>query len=52
MMEKKELVQYIKAEATRLGFDLCGIAKAGAVSEESAEYCKEWVKQGKNGTMQ
>lgn len=52
MMEKKGLVQYIKAEATRLGFDLCGIAKAGAVSEESAEYCKEWVKQGKNGTMQ
>ena len=52
MMGKKELVQYIKAEATRLGFDLCGIAKAGAVSEESAGYCKEWIKQGKNGTMQ
>lgn len=52
MMDKKELTQHIKAEATRLGFDVCGIAKAGPVAEETAAYCNRWTEEGRHGTMQ
>jgi len=33
-MEKKDLTQLIKQEALRLGFDDCGIAKAGRLEQE------------------
>ena len=50
-MIKSELTQYIKAEALRLGFDVCGIAKAQAVESSIAGFCDLWVKDGYNGTM-
>lgn len=50
-MTKSELTQYIKAEALRLGFDVCGIAKAEAVESSTAVFCDRWVKEGHNGTM-
>ena len=50
-MTKSELTQYIKAEALRLGFDVCGIAKAQAVESPTAVFCDRWVKEGYNGTM-
>ena len=50
-MTKSELTQYIKAEALRLGFDVCGIAKAEAVESSTAGFCDLWVKDGYNGTM-
>ena len=50
-MTKSELTQYIKAEALRLGFDVCGIAKAQAVDSSTAGFCDSWVKEGHNGTM-
>ena len=33
MMKKEDLTIFIKSEAKRLGFDICGIAKAETVSE-------------------
>ena len=50
-MTKSELTQYIKAEALRLGFDVCGIAKAEAVESSTAGSCDLCVKDGYNGTM-
>lgn len=50
-MTKSELTQYIKAEALRLGFDVCGIAKAETVESSTAGFCDRWVKDGYNGTM-
>ncbi len=50
-MTKSELTQYIKAEALRLGFDVCGIAKAQSVESPTAVFCDRWVKEGHNGTM-
>lgn len=50
-MDKKALSQYIKAEALRLGFDVCGIAEAGPVADETAGYCSQWIAGGNNGTM-
>ncbi len=51
MMTKEELTQYIKSEAIRLGFDICGITKAEAVPTETTEKYSEWIGLGKNGTM-
>src|ERR1700760_1521642 len=43
--------QLIKAEAQRLGFMFCGIAKAGFLEEE-APRLENWLKQGMHGEMQ
>lgn len=51
-MDKRELAEYIKAEAMNLGFDVCGIARAGSVPEECSGYCNEWIENGRHGTMQ
>ena len=51
-MEKAELTQYIKSEALRLGFDICGIAKAEAVSDETIQLYNQWIAQEYHGTMQ
>lgn len=51
MMTRSELTQYIKAEALRLGFDVCGIAKACAVDSATAAFCDGWIDAGLNGTM-
>lgn len=42
----------IKAEALRLGFDACGIAKAEPISQEVAEEFREWLRQGHHASMQ
>lgn len=52
MMTKSEITAYIKAEALRLGFDICGIAKAGPVSAEAATAYNSWLQEGKHATMQ
>ena len=51
MMDKKELTQFIKAEALRLGFTVCGIAQAAPVDARTAEYLEKWVGEGRHGTM-
>ncbi|MDF3078331.1 MAG: queG [Sphingobacteriaceae bacterium] len=43
--------QLIKAEAARLGFMFCGIAKAGFLEEE-APRLETWLKSGFHGEMQ
>ena len=35
MMKKEDLTRFIKSEALRLGFDICGIAKAEAVTDDA-----------------
>lgn len=40
----------IKEEAYRLGFDFCGISKAGFLEEE-APRLEQWLKQGMHGHM-
>lgn len=42
----------IKAEALRLGFDACGIAKAEPIRQEVAEEFREWLRQGHHASMQ
>ena len=51
-MEKEELSIFIKSEAERLGFDICGIAKAEAVTDGVACAYNCWIEQQKHGTMQ
>jgi epoxyqueuosine reductase len=41
----------IKAEAKRLGFDFCGISKAGFLEEE-APRLEAWLKAGRHGKME
>lgn len=52
MMSKSEITAYIKAEALRLGFDICGIAKAAPVPAEVAAAYNSWLQEGKHATMQ
>ena len=42
----------IKAEALRLGFSACGIAKAEPVDAETARAFRNWLRQGGHATMQ
>ena len=41
---------FIKQTAQRLGFDYCGIAKAGLLSDD-ARRLEQWLAKGMNGTM-
>lgn len=41
---------FIKRKATELGFDFCGISKAGFLEEE-AQRLENWLHQGKHGQM-
>lgn len=50
-MEKRELTAYVKAEALRLGFDVCGITGAGAVDNETIARCNSWIGENRQGTM-
>ena len=43
--------QFIKKTADRLGFDYCGIAKAGKL-EEDAIRLERWLNKGMHGSMQ
>lgn len=42
--------QFIKSRAQALGFDHCGISKAGQLEDE-ARKLEKWLSQGKHGTM-
>ncbi|MDB5257093.1 MAG: queG [Chitinophagaceae bacterium] len=42
--------QFIKSRAQALGFDHCGISKAGPLEDE-ARKLEKWLNQGKHGTM-
>lgn len=41
----------IKAEALRLGFFACGVAKAEAVDADTARLVRRWIAEGDNGDM-
>lgn len=42
----------IKAEALRLGFSACGIAKAEPVDSQAAAEYRQWLSDGKHASMQ
>src|SRR6187401_1132132 len=42
--------QLIKQEAQRLGFDFCGISKAGFLEEEASRL-EQWLLQSRHGKM-
>lgn len=50
-MTKTRDTAIIKNEAKRLGFDFCGISKAGFLEEE-APRLEQWLKANMNGQMQ
>jgi epoxyqueuosine reductase len=45
-----EFAVTLHAEALRLGFTDCGIARTEALEAEAEDFC-EWLKQGRHGTM-
>ena len=48
---KEKYSEMIKAEAKRLGFSFCGIAKAQFLEQEAPKL-EQWLKDGKNGKME
>ena len=52
MMKKEDLTRFIKSEALRLGFDICGIAKAEAVAYDAVQEYNQWIGKGCHATMQ
>ena len=50
-LNKQDLTNEIKAEALRLGFFTCGIAKADSVEKATADHVKRWLKEGKQANM-
>lgn len=51
MLNRAQYSKMIKAEAKRLGFMFCGIAKAGFLEDE-APRLEAWLKAGRHGEMQ
>jgi epoxyqueuosine reductase len=49
--DQKEITAQIKAEALRLGFSVCGVAKAEPVGEQEQSLLKEWLALGRQGEM-
>ena len=48
---KQNITQQIKAEALRLGFSACGVAKVAPVEATVAEAYKSWVERGDCASM-
>lgn len=48
---KQNITQQIKAEALRLGFSACGVAKAAPVEATVAEAYKSWIERGDCASM-
>lgn len=48
---EQNLTQQIKAEALRLGFSACGIAKAEPVDEHTADRFRTWIADNKCASM-
>lgn len=51
MQSPKDNSVLVKEEAKRLGFDFCGISRAGFLGREEANRLENWLKKGKHGTM-
>ncbi|HZK06872.1 MAG TPA: tRNA epoxyqueuosine(34) reductase QueG [Bacteroidales bacterium] len=51
MKGNSDIADWIKAEASALGFDACGIARAGFLEKE-APVLERWLRQNMHGTMQ
>lgn len=51
MTETKELSDFIRKKAFELGFDLCGIARARALTE-AEPHLRKWCDSGMNDTME
>lgn len=49
-MDKKELTAYIKRQALQLGFDACGVAAAGFLSDRQ-EHLQQWLDSGMHAGM-
>lgn len=49
--DEKMIASKIKAEAQRLGFFACGIAKAAPVDENVAEAYRKWLENGEEASM-
>jgi len=49
---QSDIKQRIKAQASTLGFDACGIAQALPVNDVAVNRYLKWVNDGKNGCMQ
>ncbi len=49
-MTRFQLTNHIKTKAKELGFDACGISKAGRLDEEAA-LLETWLNKGLHGTM-
>jgi epoxyqueuosine reductase len=52
MVMSSKLSNDIKAEALRLGFFRCGIAKAEAVDEKTTRMFRQWLDEGGNAGME
>ena len=50
MTATHELTQKIKAEALRLGFSACGVAKAEPVDAVTAERYHKWLAEGNHAS--
>ena len=48
---RKHKSQIIKAQALKLGFFACGIAKAGPVDEDTASHYRQWLVSGGHADM-
>jgi epoxyqueuosine reductase len=51
MKNKHFLTQYIKAEAKRLGFDVCGITHAEPVAGKICKGYRKWLADGNGADM-
>ena len=51
-MNSRYLTEKIKAEAKSLGFFSCGIAKAEAVDNATADSYRHWIAEGRHASMQ
>ncbi|MCQ2095402.1 MAG: tRNA epoxyqueuosine(34) reductase QueG [Bacteroidaceae bacterium] len=50
-MTQQTITQHIKAEALRLGFSACGVARADEVARADSTYFRSWLSQGGNAAM-
>lgn len=50
MIQKKKYSQILKQESKKLGFEACGISKAGFLDED-APRLEQWLKKGFHGEM-
>lgn len=51
-LNKQDLTNEIKAEALRLGFFACGIARAEHVDKATTDHINRWLKEGKFANME